>query len=344
MNSQPTPEEGASLETLPPPSSRKRGTTRASMRDELLALFRDTERSSPQPSGPLGTAGKARLSTTEPSTFLRRFLQHAAPSPELAPSGLASLDSSLAGGFSAGPHLVLGLPGVGKTAFLESMAWEAVSSKRPVLYYALKDGSLRIWERLISTIGYILGGPSIPLGALRARTLAPQELETLTRLDLALQTDVLPYLSLVDTISASTATLSAFIEDVRLRAQEAIERHGRIPLLLVDDLERLLSLTGSGPLLPLLSRLGGTLTADSIPGLLASTTPDPSSCGMGELPVQTIVVLESVSAFAGDAVERVDLELRTNARTGWTGTLPLLLDRRAGLFTDPSTGLEHERV
>jgi hypothetical protein len=224
------------------------------------------------------------------------------------------------------------------------MAWEAVSSKRPVLYYALKDGSLSIWERLISTIGYILGGPSIPLGALRARTLAPQELETLTRLDLALQTDVLPYLSLVDTISASIATLSAFIEDVRLRAQEAIERHGRIPLLLVDDLERLLFLTGSGPLLPLLSRLDGTLTADSIPGLLATTTPDPSSCGMGKLPVQTIVVLESVSAFAGDAVGRVDLELRTNARTGWTGTLPLLLDHRAGLFTDPSTGMEHEGI
>ena len=312
------------------------------MREELLALFSDTERCSSPPSGALWLAGKGRSSATEPSRFLRRFLQRTAPSPELAPSGLASLDFRLAGGFGPGPHLVLGPPGVGKTAFLESMAWEAVSDKRPVLYYALKDGSLRIWERLISTVGHVLGGPSLPVGALRARTLAPQELETLAGLDLALQNAVLPYLSLVDTVSASIPTLSAFIEDVRLRAQEAMERHERIPLLLVDDLERLRFLTGSGPLLPLLSRLDGTLTADSVPGLLAATTPDPSLNVTGKVPVQTIAVLESVSGFAGDAAERVDLDLRTNARTGWTGTLPLLLDRGTGLFTDASPDAELE--
>ena len=312
------------------------------MRDELLALFRDTERCSSPPSGALWMAGMGRSTAAEPSRFLRRFLQRTAPSPELAPSGLASLDSRLAGGFGPGPHLVLGPPGVGKTAFLESMAWEAVSDKRPVLYYALKEGSLRTWERLISTVGHVLGGPSIDVGVLRARTLTPQDLETLARLDLALQGAVLPYLSLADTVSASTPTLSAFIEDVRLRAQEATERHGRIPLLLVDDLERLRFLTGAGEPLPLLSRLDGTLTADSIPGLLAATTPDPHLTATGKVPVQTIVVLESVSAFAADAVDRVDLDLWTNARTGWTGTLPLLLDRRTGLFTDPSTGTESE--
>ncbi len=340
MNSKPTPEEGTSQEAPPPPSNRKRGVARASMRDELLALFRDNERCSSLPSGALWTTGMAKSSATEPSRFLRRFLQRTAPSPELAPSGLASLDSRLAGGFGPGLHLVLGPTGVGKTAFLESMVWEAVSDKRPVLYYALKEGSLRTWERLISTVGHVLDGRSIPVSALRARTLAPQELETLARLDLALQSAVLPYLSLVDTVSASTPTLSAFIQDVRLRAQEAMEQHQRIPLLLVDDLERLRFLTGSGPLLPLLSRLDGTLTADSVPGLLAATTPDPSLSATGKVPVQTIVVLESVSALAGDAVERVDLDLRTNAPTGWAETLPLLLDRRTGLFTDPSTCTE----
>jgi len=191
---------------------------------------------------------------------------------------------------------------------------------------------------LISTTGYVLGGPSIPLGALRARTLAPRELKTLTQLDQALQTHVLPYLTLVDTPSASTLTLSTFVEDLRLRAQEATERHGSFPLLLVDDVERLRALTGSGPLLPLLSRLDGILVADSIPGLLAANSSDPSLRGMGRLQVQATMVLESVSGVAGDAVDRVDLELRTNARTGWTGTLPLLLDRRTGLFTDLSNG------
>jgi hypothetical protein len=231
--------------------------------------------------------------------------------------------------------LVSGGPGVGKTAFLESVAWEAVSSERPVLYYALKEASIGAWERLVSTLGNILGGPVIPLGALRAHTLGPRDLETLTRLDRALQVSVLPWLSLVETIPAYTDTLSAFIEDVRLRAQEARERHGRIPLLLVDGLERLLLLTQARPLVHLLSRLDDALAADSIPGLLATTLPDRSAHGLERLPARTILALVSVSAFTNDAVGRVDLELLTNARTGWTGTLPLLLDRRSGLFTHP---------
>lgn len=345
----PTPEAGAPQQKPPPSSRQTRRTTRASMSEELLALFRDTQwpshllPSTPAPSA-LATASEPGLPATEPSVFLRRFLQQAARPPELAPSGLANLDARLAGGFGSGLHLVSGRPGVGKTAFLESVAWEAVSSERPVLYYALKEGSIGAWERLVSTLGNILGGPAIPLGALRARTLGPDHLETLTRLDLALQASVLPCLSLVETIPAYTDTLSAFIEDVRLRAQEAKERHGRIPLLLVDDLERLLVLTRARPLLHLLSRLNDALAGDSIPGLLATTPPDRSAYGLERLPAQTTLALVSVSASANDAFGRVDLELRTNARTGWTGTLPLLLDRRSGLFTHPSTSTEREPV
>jgi hypothetical protein len=66
------------------------------------------------------------------------------------------------------------------------------------------------------------------------------------------------------------------------------------------------------------------------------TPPDRSAYGQERLPAQTTLALVSVSAFADEAFGRVDLELRTNARTGWTGTLPLLLDRHSGLFTDPS--------
>lgn len=344
---EPTPEAGAPQQKPPPSSRQTKGTTRASMREGLAALFRDTERSSPPPpstptpSAP-ATASEWGPPATEPSVFLRRFLQQAARSPELAPSGLADLDARLAGGFAAGLHVVSGRPGVGKTAFLESMAWEAVSSERPVLYYALKEGSIGAWERLVSTLGNILGGPAIPLGALRSGTLGPDDLETLTRLDLTLQASVLPYLSLVETIPAGTDALSAFIEDVRLRAQEAKERHGRIPLLLVDDLERLLLLTRARPLLHLLSGLDDALAADSIPGLLAMAPPDRSAYGLERLPAHTTLALVSVWASANDAFGRVDLELRTNARTGWTGTLPLLLDRRAGVFTHPPISTERE--
>ncbi|HEY5529794.1 MAG TPA: DnaB-like helicase C-terminal domain-containing protein [Thermoleophilia bacterium] len=328
--------EVAAPQEKPPPSGRQtRGTTRASMREGLLALFRDTERLSPPPPSAPTTANGPKLPATEPSVFLRRFLEPATRSPELAPSGLASLDARLDGGFGSGLHLVQGEPGVGKTAFLESVAWEAVSAERPVLYYALKEGTIGAWERLISTLGNILG-TAIPLDTLRARTLGPDELETLTRLDLALQASVLPYLSLIETIPASTDNLSALIEDVRLRAQGAKERHGKIPLLLIDDLERLLLLTRAQPLLHVLSRLDDALVADSMPGLLAMTPPDRSAYGQERLPAQTTLALVSVSAFADEAFGRVDLELRTNARTGWTGTLPLLLDRHSGLFTDPS--------
>jgi hypothetical protein len=275
--------------------------------------------------------------------FLRRFLQQAASSPELAPSGLASLDDRLAGGFGSGLHLVQGGPGVGKTAFLESVAWEAVSSRRPVLYYALKEGGIGAWERLISTLGNILG-TAIPLGALRARTLGPDQLETLARLDLALQDSVLPFLSLIETIPACTDTLGAFIEDIRSRAQEAKERHGRIPLLLIDDLERLLLLARARPRLDLLSPLNDALSAESIPGLLATAPPDPSTDSPERLPAQTTLNVVPVSPSAKDALVRVDLELRTNASTGWTGTLPLLLDRRSGLFTLPPLSTQREQA
>jgi len=339
---EPTSKTGASPQKPPPPGSRKRGTARASLREEFLALFRDTGRPSRPPPGTSLTEGETGLPPTQPSIFLRRFLRPAAPSPELAPSGLTDLDDRLAGGFGPGLHLVVGLPGVGKTAFLESVAWEAISSERPVLYYALKDGGLGAWERLISTLGHILGGPVIPLDALRARRLAAHDLETLTRLDLALQASVLPYLSLVETIPAYTDTLSALIKDIRLRAQEARERHGKIPLLLVDDLERLPLFSPARPRPDLLSRLDDALAADSIPGLLAATSPSPSSCVLERLPVQTMLALASVTTSANNAPERVDLELQANARTGWTGTLPMLLDRCSGLFTHPSTGTERE--
>ena len=340
MDSSRTPEEKPVLEPPCTPGAQGRDYARASMREEFLALFRPTDRSSPVPPGAEEAGSETRLPDTEPSMYLRRFLQLGAPSPELAPSGLADLDDRLAGGFGYGLHLVCGLPGVGITAFLESVAWEAISSKRPVLYYALRDGQLAVWERLISTIGYILGGATIPVDALRTHALSPPDLETLTRLDGALQSSVLPFLSLVGTIPAHTDTLSALIEDVRLRARELNERHGSIPLLLIDDLERLLPTTRvqSPPLL--LSRLDSVLAADLMPGLLAVRAPGSSLGDLEKLPVQAVVALVPASTSPVDALERVDLQLLTNARTGWTGTLPLLLDRRSGFFAHPETGTE----
>ena len=342
-----TPEPTSPSEAPPrkPSTSARqaRGAGRASMRDELLALFRDTDRAAPLPPSPPAPLRDPTLPTPEPSVFLRRFLQQAARSPELVPSGLTELDALLDGGFGSGLHVVQGGPGVGKTAFLESAAWEAVSSGRPVLYYALKEGSVGAWERLISTLGNILG-TVIPLGTLRACTLRPDGLETLARLDRALQASVLPFLSLIETIPAHADALGALVEDLRSKVQDARERHGRIPLLLIDDLERLLLLTRTQPPMALLSRLDDALAADSIPGLLASQAPDQSLNGLQGIPAHTAMTLVPVPAPANDDYGAVNLELRTNARTGWTGTLPLLLDKRSGLFTVPATGGAQETI
>jgi hypothetical protein len=83
-----------------------------------------------------------------------------------------------------------------------------------------------VWERLIATLGTILDAPAIVPSTLRGRELVPEDMETIGRLDSVLQESVLPYLSLVDTGPASTGTLSAFVEDVRSRSQEAGEAHG----------------------------------------------------------------------------------------------------------------------
>ena len=324
---------GEALPETPPQGGRqKRNATRASMRHEFMELFRDT-RLPPVQEASTDVAVPA-AAAAEPSRFLRRFLQQAAPSPEPARSGLADLDDHLGGGFGPGLHLIVGLPGSGKTAFLESLAWEAVGSRRPSLYYALSSGSLKVWERLIATLGAILEGPGIFPAALRGRDLPPEDVETLARLDAALQASVLPYLSLVDAAPGSISSLSAFVEGVRSHSQKAAEQHGRLPLVLVDDLDELVALTRSQSPLHVLSRLDAALAADSIPGLLAAGSEGAFAAAVDRLPVRTVVALMPVVGGPGGSNGRVDLEVRKNSATGWTGTVPLLLDPSSGLFAE----------
>ena len=344
-------------ETGRPASRGRPAAARVSMREEFLALFRDTRLAPPrmEPSTAREAPAPLRtptLSAPGPSRFLRRFLQQAAPAPEFAPSGLAGLDLCLGGGLSFGLHLVLGPPASGKTAFLESLAWEAVADRRPALYYALKTGSLRVWERLIITLGTILDGPGIAPIALRDHRLVPTDVETLGRLDAALQTSVLPYLSLIDASPTSTGYLSAFLEDLRSRAREAHEQRGRLPLVLVDDLEALVALTGSRSPLQLLSRLDDALAGESIPGLLAGSTDDVQATPLEMVPVRTVLTLTPTGSSAPPgsappaespmpagpsapvALEWVELEVRKNRATGWTGSLSLLLDPSSGLLAE----------
>ncbi len=144
------------------------------MSEELAALFRPTDQPPPPSSGDTGPSESPtppcapEAPTTEPSDFLRRFLRQAIRPEEIAPSGIAGLDARLAGGFGPGLHLVSGASGVDRAAFLDSVVWEAIASERPVIYYTLREGSFRAWQRLMGALGSILGGPTVPLATFRA--------------------------------------------------------------------------------------------------------------------------------------------------------------------------------
>jgi len=227
---------------------------------------------------------------------------------------------------------VLGEQARSRTAFLESLAWEAVSMRRPAMYYALRDGSLRAWERLVATLGIITRGDDFAFPAPDATDLTSVQKETLIQLDAQLQKSVLPYLSLLDRAPGPPGDLRAFVERLRARSQEEAEQHGRLPLVLIDDLEELVAITASRSPTHLLSRLDAGLAGDSLPGIVTAGT-DGSLGRADHPPVQTVMAL--VPASAGDGVsERVDLEIRENAATGWTGRVPLLQDPYSGLFAD----------
>ena len=332
MSFQPTPEESTIPESPKASGSPKRGTARSSISAELLDLFRATERPSLGPGLSPTHAPEPQPPAAAPSAFLRRYLEDRSRLTETVPTGLASLDDCLGGGLGPGLHVVVGPAGVGKTAFLESVAWEALSRARPVLYYALKEGAIGAWERMISTFAGLLGVADIDVKTLRSHRLNADALKSLTQLDLAFRSSVLPSLSFIDSLPASSDGVAALTSDIVSRAPEAEADHGALPLVLVDDLERLLSLASAEPLPRLLARLDTALTADSMAGLLVGITAVPSPVSREAFPVRTVFVLTSGAVHKDDRLVHVNLEIRQNSPGGWSGTLPLVLERRTGLF------------
>jgi hypothetical protein len=336
---------------------RARPDTRASMREGLRLLFRSTAGlSAPGPSRGETTASSSGAPPQAPppilpSSFLQRFIKEAEQAPEIAPSGLSVLDSLLNGGFGYGLQLISGAPGTGKTAFLESVAWEAVISHRPVIYYALREGCQGTWERLVCVLGQLLGGPSLSLSALRARSLDEEGLAALTSLDRTFQELVLPWLHLVEIVPAGVDTLNAFMQDVLVRSQQAVEQHKRTPLLLIDDLERLLLFTKEPQAPPVIAAIDEVLGRSFLPGVLSASagparsgapTPFGSPSPLDGARSQVHLELIPVGVSADGWLLRLDLEVEQNGRTGWVGTVPLLLDRRSGVLAtagEPTTFL-----
>jgi|WetSurMetagenome_2_1015567.scaffolds.fasta_scaffold02314_7 hypothetical protein len=315
----------------PPPKS-----GRSSMRSELMDLFRRTERTSVRTGGgPLKevprTAEAPAAGSPEASGFLQHYLEQLSVPPDLWSTGIAELDTMLTGGLGHGLHLVAGPAGVGKTAFLECMLWDATSSKHPVVYYPLKDGSLTVWMRLISTLGAILGGRRVSLTELRSRALRPESLELLHSLDDRLQQSVLPLLSLIDAVPAHADVLGAFIRDVSSRAGVVKTRLGRTPLVLLDDLDRLLRFAADPPPYAAISRLDEALVANHV--TIVASVGGRRICGLAlaNVPVQTVLELKPMPGGDG-TLRSLVVSVRSNMRTGGTGDLVVVLDDSSGLF------------
>lgn len=315
-----------------------RSGRRASMREDMLKLFRSPERLASPPavaeylSASASSPDVAPLPARQTGDELRRHVPQAMREPTPVSTGFADLDDHLGGGFRPGAYLVTGRPGIGKTAFLESVAWETLTARRPVLYYALRGGVIGARARLLRTLGSILDSPPLPPHALRDHELDPNTLALVTALDLTFRSTVLPWLSLIDTVPACAAGLGGFIEDLRRRSFVVGERHGTTPLVLVDDLGSLLLLTGARSPRNLLSRLDTALQASSLAGLIAMSVLDPFVSRTDGLPSQTTLALVRMVISLDDTPAPVALKVQRNTVTGWTGTVPLLLDGRSGLF------------
>ena len=266
------------------------------------------------------------------SPFLERFLRQAASRADIFPSGIAVVDGRLAGGFAPGFHIVAGEARVGKTAFLEAIAWHALSVHRPVLYYALKEKALGAWMRFISTLGFVLGGTTVSLTELRSLALQSESTATLRSLDVSLQTAVLPRLSLVDTIPARVDALGAFVIDAETRAEELRRKHGHQPLVIVDDLDHLLLATGIQPRFAAVSRLDDGLGAASLTTLCSTTSLSTWDPELDRLPVQTLLELRSAPLPVENGLWMIDVSVRTNRRGNWSGDISLVLDSSSGLF------------
>ena len=282
----------------------------------------------------------AAAEAQDASVFMRRFLRRSHRCADPPSSGIPDLDVRLGGGLGPGLHLVAGRPGDAKTALLLSAVWEAISGQRPALYYALREGSLLTWMRLAAALAALQAPsrePAVTLAQLRAGRLSESQEEALARLDKDLQSWVLPLLSLVDPLPAQTATLEAFVDDLRVRVRRLADDQGQTPLVLVDDLDRLLLLAAGRPLPQALALLDDALREACAPGLAAVVLPESLRGAAEALPVQTVLHLEAEAGAADAGFSWASLRVEVNTSADYTGALPLLWDRTSGLFTaDPA--------
>ena len=253
-----------------------------------------------------------------------------------ASSGIGELDARLGGGFFPGLWMVVGRPGAQTTAFLESVAWEAVARHQAVIYYALTEGATAARERLLATVAFIMtdGVDDTADGRVEWRS----DSEGLVGLDPQAWHVVLSRVWLADSLPGGPEPVGVFLRSLEHTLENVASRVGQAPVVLIDDLESLVRGLGVESVrraARVVAGLNGVLARCGSPGLMTSppelTALVPRSDEAG---AKGLVQLgHGRLELASRSPERMDVTIHENPHAPWRGTLPLVLHPSVGLFT-----------
>ena len=250
-------------------------------------------------------------------------------------SGVGELDARLGGGFFPGLWMIVGPPGSDATAFLGSVAVEAVADHRAIVYYALAEGTDVVRGRLLDTLTVIMAdGVDDAPGGVAERCSTPEELPALNP---AVWLAVLSRMWLVESVPEGADPVGAFLRRLERTLEDVASELDQAPVVLIDDLETLLRglrVEGAMGAARVVTGLNGAFLRCGSPGLMASP---PQLATL--LPSAEEVDLEGLLQLGHGLVEllprspvRMDVTVHQNPHAAWRGTLPLVLYPAFGMF------------
>ena len=251
-------------------------------------------------------------------------------------SGVHELDARLGGGFFPGLWTIAGPSAAGTTAFLESVALEAATSRLPVVYYALNESVEAVRERLLDALACIMA--AWVEDALDGRMESPSNRGLLTGLDRTLLATVLSSVRILDSVPLGPDPIAAFLRSLEHTLGPVTPRVGSGPVVVIDDqttLLRALRVESGQGALRAVAGLDGALLRRGSPGLMAALPDLVALLPPGEEAKTKGLIhlgrghIELVSRSA----TRIDAIIRENTHATWRGAVSLVLHPSVCMFT-----------
>jgi hypothetical protein len=251
-------------------------------------------------------------------------------------SGVHELDIHLGGGFFPGLWTVAGPSAAVTTAFLESVALEAATNQRPVVYYALGDSVDAIRQRFLDVVACIAADWEEHRPNRREES--PYDRSLPARPDRTLQAAVLSSIWIVDAVPQSPDPVGGFLRSLEETQKRVTPEAGSPPVVLIDDrtsLLRALGVESAQGALRTAAGLDGALLRRGSPGLMAAL-PDLAAI----LPPEEEAKARGLIHLGRGHIElvsrsatRIDAIIHENIHTTWRGRVPLVLHASEGMFT-----------